>query len=159
MSNLSSLNSDIDKFKQEILSLKRGKRGKHYRPHRLVMLLAVIELAERGLFTENKIYMKEPLLTIFGNIFVLVQREDDLCQPGPPFFHLRNSNFWFHKVRPEYELEYSKLSTTGGGLKLIEQYIEYAYLRDDVYKIISEPISRREMRLFISNLLNTPERK
>lgn len=157
MSDLSLVNSPIERFKQEIVELKRGKRGRHHRPHKSVMLLAVIELAERGLLSENKIYLAEPLLSIFENIFLLVKKKDDLCQPGPPFFHLRTSGFWFHKARPQYEEAYSKLTTTGGGLKLIEQYIEYAYLREDVYGLIVNPASRKDLRLFISELLNSQE--
>ncbi|HPD41385.1 MAG TPA: hypothetical protein PLD43_07480 [Anaerolineae bacterium] len=157
MSDLPSVNSSIEKFKQEILEIKRSKQGKHSRPHKLVMLLAVIELADRGLLSENKIYFAEPLLNIFENIFLLVKRKDDLCQPGPPFFHLRTSGFWFHKVRPQYKEAYSKLATTGGGSKLIEQYIEYAYLREDVYKMITHPASRKDLRSFISGLLNAKE--
>jgi len=157
MSDLPSMNPKIEKFKQEILELKRGKQGKHYRPHKMVMLLAVIELVERGLLSKNKIYLTEPLLSIFENIFLLVKRENDLCQPGPPFSHLRTSGFWFHRVRPVRANAYSRLTTTGGGLQLIEQYIEYTYLRDDVNELIANLSSRKELRLFISELLNAPE--
>lgn len=157
MSDLSSLNTPIERFKQEVIGLRRGKLGKHYRPHKLVMLLSVIELAERGLLPENKIYLAEPLFSIFEGIFLLVKKKDDLCQPGPPFFHLRTSGFWFHKVRPEREKAYSKLTTTGGGLQMIDEHIEYAYLRDDVYDLVTNSISRRDLRLFISELLNAPE--
>jgi len=118
------------------------------------MLLAVIELADRGLLPENKIYLSDPLLRIFENIFLLVKKKDDLCQPGPPFFHLRTSGFWYHKVRPERQKDYDKLTTTGGGLQMIEEYIEYAYLRQDVYELLQEPTTRRELRLFIASLLN-----
>lgn len=70
------------------------------------------------------------------------------------FFHLRSSGFWFHKVRPEKEKDYALLSTTGGGLKMVDEYIEYAYLRDDVYQLIMNDESRAKLRLFISSLLN-----
>ena len=122
MSDLPPLIHSLEKFKQEIGKLKRGKEGEHLRPHKLVMLLSVLELMDRGLLRENKIYLSTSLITIFENIFVLVKRRNDLCQPGPPFFHLRSSGFWFHKVRPERKNDYVKLTTTGGGLKLIEEY-------------------------------------
>lgn len=154
MFDLPSVNSDLEKLKREIVELKRGKRGGHYRPHKLVMLLAVIELAERGLLNENKIFLSSPLIQIFENIFVLVKSEDDLCQVGPPFFHLRTSGFWFHQVRPGRETDYAKLTTTGGGLQTIEQNIEYAYLREDVYALVTDPTSRQGLRLFISGMLN-----
>lgn len=154
MFDLSSITPELEMVKKEIASIRRGKRKGHYRPHKLVMLLAVIELAERGLLPENRIYLSTTLIQIFENIFALVKRRDDLCQPGPPFFHLRTSGFWFHKIRPGREQDYAKLTTTGGGLGLIDEYIEYAYLRDDVFALIQDPRARRELRLFISELLN-----
>ncbi len=150
MSDLPSL----DTLKTEIREMRRGSKGDHLRPHKLVMLLSVIELAERGLLPENKIYLEEPLLTVFENYFSLVQKKDDWCQPGPPFFHLRSSGFWFHKVKPDRETNYTSLTTTGGGLQLIHDNVEYAYLRDDFFQAISDPASRRELRLFITSLLN-----
>jgi predicted restriction endonuclease len=153
MSDLSPINASLERLKKEITEIKRGKRGNHSRPHKLVMLLAVIELAERGLLPENKIYLSNALIQIFENIFVLVKRKDDLCQPGPPFFHLRTSGFWYHKVRPEKQDDYYKLTTTGGGIQVIEEYIEYAYLRQGVYELLQDQAVRRKLRLFISQLL------
>lgn len=154
---MSSVKSGLGYITQEIVGLKRGKRRGHSRPHKLVMLLAVIDLAERGLLKENKIFLSDPLLRTFEDIFRLVRKKDDLCQPGPPFFHLRTSGFWFHKVRPEREQEYLRLTTTGGGLQIIDQHIEYAYLRDDVYAFIQDPVARRELRLLVTRLLNATE--
>lgn len=154
---MSSVKSGLGYITQEIVGLKRGKRREHSRPHKLVMLLAVIDLAERGLLKENKIFLSDPLLRTFKDIFRLVRKKDDLCQPGPPFFHLRTSGFWFHKVRPEREQEYLRLTTTGGGLQIIDQHIEYAYLRDDVYAFIQDPVARRELRLLVTRLLNATE--
>lgn len=116
MSDLPSLTPSLEIFKQEIIKLRRGKQGEHLRPHKLVMLLSVIELVDRGLLMENKIHLSAPLITIFEDIFVLVKRKNDLCQPDPPFFHLRSSGFWFHKICPERKKDYEKLTTTGGGL-------------------------------------------
>ena len=154
---MSSVKSGLGHITQEIVGLKRGKRRGHSRPHKLVMLLAVIDLAARGLLKENKIFLSDPLLRTFEDIFRLVRKKDDLCQPGPPFFHLRTSGFWFHKVRPEREQEYLRLTTTGGGLQIIDQHIEYAYLRDDVYAFIQDPVARRELRLLVTRLLNATE--
>ncbi|GAP08695.1 hypothetical protein ATHL_03602 [Anaerolinea thermolimosa] len=157
MSNMPSIDQKIECLKQEIRLIKRGKHAEHYRPHKLVMLLSVIEMIERGLITENKIYLSDKLIEIFENIFYLVKRKDDLCQPGPPFFHLRTSGFWYHKIRSEKVEDYSKLTTTGGGLRLIDEYIEYVYFRQDVYELLQDPKARRELRLFISELLNSQE--
>ena len=158
MSDLSLVTpKSLDKIKLEIKQLRRGSKGEHLRPHKLIMLLAVIELLERGEITNNRIYFRDPLLTIFDNLFGLVQKKDDLCQPGPPFFHLRSSGFWFHKIKPGKEQGYSKLKTTGGGTQLILDYIEYAYLRDDVFFVFSQMETREELRRYVVSLINPNE--
>ncbi|GAB4407253.1 MAG: hypothetical protein Kow00106_00020 [Anaerolineae bacterium] len=150
MSDLPSLGQ----IKEEIETLRRGSKGGYKRPHKLVLLLSIIELADRGLLQENKIYLEEPLITIFENYFNLVRKKDDWCQPGPPFFHLRSSGFWFHRIKPGREKHYAALTTTGGGLQTIRDNIDYVYLRDDFFRAIQNPDSRRELRLFITSLLN-----
>lgn len=150
MSDLPSLNA----IKTEIQEIKRSSKGGYLRPHKLVMLLSVIELADRGLLMENKIYLEEPLITIFENYFSLVRKKDDWCQPGPPFFHLRTSGFWFHRVKAGREKAYALMTTSGGGLRPIQDNIDYAYLRDDLFRAIQNPDSRRELRMFITSLLN-----
>jgi len=150
MSDLPSLEA----FKSEILNMRRGSRGGHLRPHKLVMLLSVIEMADRGCLNENKIFLQEPLLSIFEAYFNLVRKKDDLCQPGPPFFHLRSAGFWLHKVKPGREQQYASLISVGGGMGIIHENIDYAYLRDDVFDLISNAEIRRHLRLFLTGLLN-----
>ncbi len=104
--------------------------------------------------TNNRIYFRDPLLSVFESLFGLVQKKDDWCQPGPPFFHLRSSGFWFHKIRPGRENEYLKLKTTGGGVQIIQDNIEYAFLRDDVFGALSHPEMRQELRRYIVSLIN-----
>lgn len=147
---------DLEDFKLEIQSLRRGKRGSRQSPHKLVLLLAVIELMDRGEITENKVYLSTSLIEVFRNIFMLVSKKGDWAQIGPPFFHLRTSGFWFHKVRAGCEEVYEQLTTTGGGIRLIERHIEYAYFRSDVYALLSEQKSRRKLREFLSELLKSP---
>lgn len=146
--------SSLDALKTEIVNMRRGSKKGHVRPHKYVMLLSVLEMAERGWLTENKIYLQEPLLSIFETYFNLVKKADDLCQPGPPFFHLRSSGFWLHKPKPGRERQYASLHNVGGGMGIIHENIEYAYLRDDVFELFSNPETRRHLRLFLTKLLN-----
>lgn len=160
MSDLPSItNEKLEVIKAEIERMRRGSRESHLRPHKLVMLMAIIELADRGLLIENKIYPRDPLLGIFEGIFKDVQQGDDLCQPGPPFFHLRTSGFWFHKVRVGKEDIYAGLKTTGGSIHKVQDLIEYAYLREDFFSALIHNWSRQELRGFIMNLLNPPKIK
>lgn len=155
MSNLPPLTHQaLIKLQQEIENLHRGGSKAEPKPHKLIMLLAVIEMADRGLLQENKIYYDEVLQKIFNDYFQLISGSDDWLQPAPPFFHLRTSNFWHHKIKEGRENHYKELTTSGGGSKRIEENIEYAYLSEYAYHVFSDVAARKALRTYISALIN-----
>jgi predicted restriction endonuclease len=167
MSDLPPIVSDATEwFVNQIRQMRRGVSNKRAKPHKLVMLLAVLDLAKDGLLEQNKIYFEEPLLSRFGKYFALVEQKDDWNQPAPPFFHLRSSDFWFHQVKIDRERAYSKLSTSGGGKKRIADNIEYAYLDDRAFMVVNHPIARdtvykiilMELEMFPELLFSTKDK-
>ncbi len=54
MSDLPSLNQSFERLKEEVLALRQSATATRVRPHKLVMLLAVLDLAEDGALDENK---------------------------------------------------------------------------------------------------------
>lgn len=138
-------------FISEIESMKRGGSYDQKKPHKLIMLLAVLDLISKGSISENKIYLNEGLIESFEKIFREYANEDDWCQPGPPFFHLRTSSFWKHKIRPGKEDEYSKLKNVGGGTSIINEYIEYSYLDEATFKLFTNVNSRATIQEFIQS--------
>ena len=123
-----SLQENLEFFKKELQKMQRDITHGHKKPHKSVMLLAVLNLFDRKIIIENKIYFNDDLAKSFSNIFNLIRIEGDWNQPAPPFFHLRTSRFWKHKIKSGREVQYAKLSTSGGGTKRIEENIDYAYL-------------------------------
>lgn len=150
-----SLQGKLDNLKKEIQKMQRDiTHGINKKPHKLVMLLAVLDLFDRQAINENKIYFNGELVASFSNTFNLIRSKGDWDQPAPPFFHLRTSSFWKHKIKNGREVEYSKLSTSGGGSKRIEENIDYAYLIDERYMLFSDADSRQSIREFLISLLN-----
>lgn len=145
---------NLYKLKSEIQQMQRDITHGAKKPHKLVMLLAVIDLFDRGKLKENKIYFNSDLIESFANIFNLIRARRDWNQPAPPFFHLRTSNFWHHKIKSDREIQYAELTTSGGGTKRILDNIDYAYLSDYCYKVMSEKESRQELREFLITVLN-----
>lgn len=144
----------MDALKKEIHKMQRDITHGHKKPHKLVMLLAVLDLFDKGTIVENKIYFDEDLSESFSNIFNLIRAQGDWNQPAPPFFHLRTSNFWKHKIKNGRDVQYSKLSTSGGGSKRIEENIEYAFLSDDVYQLFLDSEIRQDIRQYLISLIN-----
>lgn len=148
------LNQSISRFKSEILQMNRDITHGTRKPHKLVMLLAVLDLADKGLLQENKIFFDKPLFESFESIFNLIRAKQDWNQPAPPFFHLRTSNFWRHKVKAGRESFYNKIKTSGGGSKRILDNIEYAYLSEYAFQVIANESARKELREFLIIVLN-----
>ena len=153
MPDLRSADKKILSLAVEIEAMKRGGPDADPKPHKLIMLLAVLDLFDQGLITENRIYLNEQLISSFEKFFRQYSGKDDWCQPGPPFFHLKNSFFWKHKVKVGREEAYTRLKTTGGGIKRIQDNIDYAYLEEHTYTLLSQKRYRLEIVDFILSLL------
>jgi hypothetical protein len=147
------IETQLDTLLAGIERIRRGGSIAEQKPHKLLMLLAVIHLADVGGLQENKIYFDGPLLRYFEEQYRAFARRDDWCQPGPPFFHLRSSGFWYHKVKLGCETAYARLTTSGGGSKRIIENIEYAYLSEDAYTVICHDEARNQLREFLVKLI------
>ncbi|MBF6596094.1 MAG: hypothetical protein IVW51_16845 [Thermaceae bacterium] len=101
----------------------------------------------------NRIAFDTNLIQHFERQFNLYKTKDDLCQPAPPFFHLRSSSFWKHKVIPGREADYAKTSTSGGGRKRIDELIEYAYVDEAVLPLFIEKETGEKLRRHIEKTL------
>jgi len=63
-------------------------------PHKPCLLLAVIDLAEAGGLTKNKIFYRPELTERFNDYFDVVRGECDQPNIYMPFFHLKSEGFW-----------------------------------------------------------------
>lgn len=145
--------SDADRLKGEITLLRRGSRGNRRSPHKLVLVLAVLDLFDESACIDNRIYYDERLKERFTYQFSRFSRHVDLCQIAPPFFHLRSSAFWHLQPKAGREAVYATLDTSGGGSRRIVENIEYAFLADFAYRAINNESTRNHLRLFVENLL------
>ena len=68
-----SLDAYADKFSR----LNVGRVGNHERPHKPVMLLAVLDLFEQGAIKKNMIAYSPELLELFDEYFEAVRGEGD----------------------------------------------------------------------------------
>jgi len=157
MPDLPPVNKKVLPLAVEIQVMKRGGSNENQKPHKLFMLLAVLDLLEEGQLTDNRVYFNQPLIDHFEKYFREYAGPDDWCQPGPPFFHLRSTSFWKHKVKPGREEVYAKIKTSGGGVKRIQENIEYAEINEHTFLLLKDDRLRNELREFILSLLKGPE--
>lgn len=67
---------------------------RHERPHKPVMLLAVLDLLAQGRATPDRIVSSIPLRERFSAYFRVVQRRNDQDTPENPFYYLRQEGWW-----------------------------------------------------------------
>ena len=92
---------------ERFYNLRRDKRGSHERPHKPVLLLAILDLLDRGLVTRNEFPLSPDLTRTFRRYFDVVREGNDKPRIENPFYHLVGDGFW-HLVgkqgdRPLYE--------------------------------------------------------
>jgi len=79
---------------ERLYNLRRDKRGAYERPHKPVLLLAILELLDRGLLTKNEIPLSAELERVFKRYFEIVRRHNDRPRIENPFYFLSGDGFW-----------------------------------------------------------------
>jgi len=82
------------KWLERFYNLRRDKRGSHERPHKPVLLLAILDLLDRCILTQNEIRLSQTLAQTFKRYFEVVRHEDDKPTIENPFYHLCGDGFW-----------------------------------------------------------------
>jgi putative restriction endonuclease len=79
---------------ERFYNLRRDKRGSHERPHKPVLLLAILDLLDHGLLDKNEIPLNPDLVKTFKRYFEVVRQRDDQPTLENPFYHLSGDGFW-----------------------------------------------------------------
>jgi predicted restriction endonuclease len=145
----------IDKFQ----SLKVDRSNGHSKPHKTCLLLAIIELVERGVIVENKFLFDEQIKKQFTFYFQQLKQGNDQDTPYLPFYHLQSSHFWHLKVKPEYQSEFNDLASSQNNKRPsnanIQRYVEFAFIDDELFDYIKSSVIRTTLKdALILNLDN-----
>ncbi len=128
-------------YEQAFSSLKMNQRGANKSPHKMAMLLAVMDLFNEEVIKDNHIYFNAPLITAFEKHFKALAGPNDNCNPSLPFFHLRSSGFWHHHAKPGQQALYEGL-TSASSANVIDKTIAYVQLDDELFELLSYSVAR-----------------
>jgi putative restriction endonuclease len=108
-----SLAAYQDRFSKLLVNVRHGRAS----PHKICMLLAVLDLARSGALPTNHIDFAPPLLERYNRYFAAVRGTGDHPNAYFPFFHLAGSlrggqpSFWHLQPLPGREQALAALST------------------------------------------------
>lgn len=135
----------LTEYERQFAQLRMNQSGGQVSPHKLCMLLAVLDLFERKLITRNRIHFDESLRECFSRYFNRYRGPKDRENLHLPFYHLRSEEFWHHRVRDGQEASYQRM-TTASGPGQIEKHIAYAYLDEPLYELLQHQPTRDRLR-------------
>ena len=142
----------LDDYSARFRNLHVNWRGKGVAsPHKPCMLLAVLELAERGALNRNEIPY-EATLESFAAYFEAIRRDGDHCLAYLPFLRLQRDGFWHLHARPGRTVHDAPRSHSA-----ISESFDHAALDSDLHGFFLDPGARRELRAALLDWF--PERR
>ncbi|PTO69522.1 HNH endonuclease [Vibrio splendidus] len=131
----------LDRFQ----NLKMNNAGGKKSPHKVCMLLAVMDLIQAGHISTNKICLNQALKERFTHHFDNLAQGADKNTSETPFFHLRSEGFWHLCFNDGYD----STSTSRYSVKAVS----YAYIDDELFSYMKSYIVSNELKdALVSNL-------
>ena len=126
-------------------ALNMNRQQGHVSPHKVCMLLAIMDLIANKTIRYNRIYFDDSLRQEFSRYFNMYRTEADRDNPHLPFFHLRTESFWHHQPKPGRAAAYEKITTVSGPGGL-NNNVAYAYLDDALFQLLQNQVARKYLK-------------
>ncbi|ELR63789.1 putative type II restriction endonuclease [Photobacterium marinum] len=137
-----SLEWYVDKFQNLNTNSQNGRKS----PHKVCMLLAVMDLIQAGRIHQNKILFDSTLKERFSHFFGQMSLGNDRNTPENPFYHLKSEGFWhlvYHDgVDPDTVKRYSAKN------------VSHAFLDDELFDYINSSITVNVLKEALTNNLS-----
>lgn len=131
-------------------NLRTNQKWGRKSPHKAVLMLAVIELYETNVFTENIIYYNDVLKNTFKKVWKKVLPDEQLFQDEAylPFWYLQSDSFWH--VVPKRGREDILCMMVDNHIQPSEAKIvdcvNYVELDEDLYFLMTLPSGRSSLK-------------
>ena len=136
-----SLSTYADRFRRLNVNVAHGRAS----PHKICMLLAVLDLARGGALTENRVEFAPPLLERYALYFNAVRAAGDHLNPYFPFFHLAGrlrgggESFWHLQPKPGRESVLASMSSARTARQVTEN-IEHVRLDAELFELLQDEL-------------------
>ena len=136
----------IETFKNLRTNNKYGRKS----PHKAILMLAVIELYEQNVLTNNEIFYDDKLKSMFLKVWNRVLPNETLYHPDAymPFWYLQSDCFW-HIVpfsgKEDILSLMSDVRIKPSEAKLIDS-VKYAELDEDLYFLMTIASGRSSLK-------------
>lgn len=145
----SMLNRTFDYYAHRLAQLRIDRSHGRPAPHKPLLLLAVIELIERGIISRNEIEISPELVSAFLNYWGAVYP----TQKGVlalPFFHLKSDGFWHFLPQEGFEKTLKTVRHIKSNYQLRDM-VKYVFLDSELFNLLLSDNNRNMFRRIIVN--------
>ncbi len=134
----------LQDYRERLSRLIVNVRGGRASPHKICMLLALLDLARAGALVENRIGYAPPLLERYRGFFDAVRAPGDHPNPYFPFFHLAGRlrggapSFWHLQPLPGREAVLAAMRTARSHADITAN-VAFATLDSELHRLIQDP--------------------
>ncbi len=147
-------------YESKFSKLNVNRSGGRPSPHKVALLLAVLEMLDEKVIIKNEIVLSDELKSVFTQHFKSMASGSDRNNPYLPFFHLRSSGFWHHKIKLGRRHDYAQLESVSSAAA-ITRNISFAYFDDALFELLNNVVVRKLMKAtLLENMeINTDRRR
>lgn len=141
---LTTADEVLQRYRQRFAGLIVNVRANRASPHKICMLLALLDLAMASGLPENLVRYAPPLLERYRRYFDAVRREGDHPNPYFPYFHLKGdlrggvSSFWHLVPLPGREAALDALSTARSDGDILRNVLGVR-LDPELFALVQDP--------------------
>ena len=116
-------------------------------PYKPILLLSIIELIGQGLIKDNRITITDELIKTFNKYKRTLSGGDFNSSLSLPFFHLTNEEyqFWHLDYNSNYDYSPQTNEKIRKSIKQLREYVNYAYMDSELFELIQDQDSRKEL--------------
>ena len=141
-----------EQYEYSFSHLRRGSTAYGPAPHKLVLLLAIIQEFEADQIKTNKIEPSDRLVAVFQLIWNKYIHSGHKPNFALPFYHLSNEGFWHLHTFPGKDADLRK-QTSIGSMALLRKIIQYASLDSALFAELNNPARREALKQTLINTL------
>ena len=101
-------------YLEKLGSLNVDRSSGHPKPHKVCLLLAIMDLIKTGQVHKNQFVINDSLKAAFTKQFALLKKGNDAENINLPFYHLQGDGFWYFKISEEKRADYEQLINNRG---------------------------------------------
>jgi len=131
----------VEAYCEKFARLNVNVQGGRASPHKICMLLAVLDLARSGALQENRIFYSPPLLERYARYFDAVRGPSDHSNPYFPYFHLQgrlrggDDSFWHLHPLPGRESVLAAMGSARSNAAIADN-VAFASLDNELFDLL-----------------------